>query len=176
MGAGHVGTFGSRRTNSVAQGGMTAMSDCQRLSIQDVDPDAYQPMFAMEEYINSGSLGEPLLSLVTMRASQINGCTWCLDMQAQEARTAGLDQCRLDVLACWRDAPELYSEQQRAAIALTEQVTLIGQGGVSDEVWAGAEAAFTDRELVQLLLAIAAINVWNRLAIVTCQDLPGQPR
>lgn len=150
------------------------MSDRQRLSIQDVDPDAYQPMVAMEKYIHSGSLGEPLLALVKLRASQINGCARCLDMHAREARSAGLDQRRLDVLAGWREAPELYTDQQRAAIALTEQVTLIGQAGVSDEVWADATAVFTDREIVQLLLAIAAINVWNRLAIGTRQDLPDQ--
>lgn len=148
------------------------MSDRQRLSIQDVDPDAYQPMLAMEKYIDSGSLGEPLLALVKMRASQINGCAWCMDMHAREARKAGVDQRRLDVLVGWREAPQLYSDQQRAAIALTEQVTLIGQDGVSDEVWAGACAAFTDHEVVQLLMAIAAINVWNRLAISIRQDLP----
>jgi AhpD family alkylhydroperoxidase len=144
----------------------------QRISVHDVDPEAYKPMFAMEKYIHAGSLGEALLALVKIRASQINGCAYCLDMHGREARAAGVDERRLDVLAGWEEAPELYSERERAAIALTEEVTLIGNGGVSDTVWASVTAAFEEKEVVQLLMAIAAINVWNRLAVSTHQSLP----
>jgi AhpD family alkylhydroperoxidase len=144
----------------------------QRISVHDVDPEAYKPMFAMEKYIHAGSLGEALLALVKIRASQINGCAYCLDMHGREARAAGVEQRRLDVLAGWEEAPELYSERERAAIALTEEVTLIGNGGVSDTVWARVTAAFEEKEVVQLLMAIAAINVWNRLAVSTHQSLP----
>jgi AhpD family alkylhydroperoxidase len=144
------------------------------MSVHDVDPEAYQPMFAMEKYIHAGSLGEALLALVKIRASQINGCAYCLDMHGREARAAGVEQRRLDVLAGWEEAPELYSERERAAIALTEEVTLIGNGGVSDAVWACVTAAFEEKEVVQLLMAIAAINVWNRLAVSTHQSLPVQ--
>jgi AhpD family alkylhydroperoxidase len=111
---------------------------------------------------------------VKIRASQINGCAYCLDMHGREARAAGVEQRRLDVLAGWEEAPELYSERERAAIALTEEVTLIGNGGVSDAVWARVTAAFEEKEVVQLLMAIAAINVWNRLAVSTHQSLPEQ--
>ncbi|MEO7005700.1 MAG: carboxymuconolactone decarboxylase family protein [Terrimesophilobacter sp.] len=144
----------------------------QRISVHDVDPEAYQPMFAMEKYIHAGSLGEALLALVKIRASQINGCAYCLDMHGREARAAGVDQRRLDVLAGWEEAPGLYSDRERAAIALTEQVTLIGDAGVSDAVWARVAAAFEAKEVVQLLMAISAINVWNRLAVSTHQALP----
>lgn len=132
-------------------------------------------MFAMEKYIHAGSLGEDLLALVKIRASQINGCAYCLDMHGREARAAGVDQRRLDVLSGWEEAPGLYSERERAAIALTEAVTLIGDGGVSDAVWNRASAAFSENEVVRLLMAIAAINVWNRLAVSTHQALPDLP-
>ena len=146
----------------------------QRLSVRDVDPDAYKPMLALEKYIHAGSLGEALLALVKIRASQINGCAYCLDLHGREARAAGIDQRRLDVLAGWEEAPNLYSERERAAIALTEAVTLIGNGGVSDSLWGQVSNAFEEREIVQLLMAIAAINVWNRLAVSTHQTLPSQ--
>jgi AhpD family alkylhydroperoxidase len=147
----------------------------QRISVHDIDPEAYKPMFAMEKYIHAGSLGEALLALVKIRASQINGCAFCLDMHGREARAAGVDQRRLDVLSGWEEAPGLYSDRERAAIALTEEVTLIGNAGVSDAVWNRVTASFEEKEVVQLLMAIAAINVWNRLAVSTHQSLPDQP-
>ena len=148
------------------------MSAEQRISVHNVDPKAYEPMLAMEKYIHAGGLGEDLLALVKMRASQLNGCAYCLDMHGREARQAGVDNRRIDVLAGWREAPSLYSEREKAAIALTESVTLIYEGGVSDDVWARATKAFSDKEMVALLMAISAINVWNRLAISTHQALP----
>ncbi|WP_158252977.1 carboxymuconolactone decarboxylase family protein [Cryobacterium sp. Y62] len=114
------------------------------------------------------------LALVKIRASQINGCAYCLDMHGREARAAGIDQRRLDVLAGWEEAPNVYSERERAALALTEAVTLIGNGGVSDSLWGQVRESFEEREIVQLLMAIAAINVWNRLAVSTHQSLPPQ--
>lgn len=146
-----------------------------RLSIQDIDPAAYQPMFALEKYIHAGNLGEDLLALVKIRASQINGCAYCLDMHAREARAAGVDERRLDVLAGWHEAPDLYSAREQAALALAEEVTLIGEGGVSDETWARATAEFGDQDIVVLIMAICAINAWNRMAITTRQPLPGLP-
>ncbi len=150
------------------------MTHQQRLSIQEVDPAAYQPMFAMEKYIHGGTLGEPLLALVKIRASQLNGCAYCLDMHHREARAEQVPQRKLDVLGAWREAPALFTERERAAVALTEQVTEIGQGGVSDDVWADVTATCTDKEAAELLMAIAAINVWNRLAVATHQALPAE--
>lgn len=148
------------------------MSLTQRISLHEVDPDAYKPMYAMEKYTHAGSLGEGLLALIKIRASQINGCARCLDIHAREAREAGVEQRKLDVLSGWREAPALYSARELAALALTEQVTLINQGGVSDEVWSDVESRFVEKEIAQLLMAISAINVWNRLAVSTHQDLP----
>ena len=145
----------------------------QRMDVSAIDPAAYQPLLALEQYIHAGTLGEKLLALVKIRASQINGCAYCLDMHNKEARAAGVDQRIVDVLAGWREAPALYSDREQAAVALTEQVTRIGEQGVTDEVWDAVAAVFTPKEHVELLLAIAAINTWNRLAIATHQTLPG---
>ena len=148
------------------------MTISQRMNLHATDPAAYAPMIALEQYIHASTLGEALLGLVKFRASQINGCAFCLAMHGTEARKAGVAQRQLDVLAGWHEAPSLYTTRERAALALTEEVTRIGEHGVSDAVWADVEAAFKPVEIVALLLAIAAINTWNRLAIATHQDLP----
>src|SRR5690625_2573130 len=96
-----------------------------RLNIQEVDPAAYQPMFALEKYIHSGELGEALLALVKTRASQINHCAFCLYMLAEEGRKAVLQQSHLDVLAGWPEAPNMFSTREREAIEFTEEVTQI---------------------------------------------------
>lgn len=144
----------------------------QRMNLNDADPLAYKPMYAMEKYVHSAGLGEDLLALVKIRASQLNGCAYCLDMHGREARAAGVGNRRLDVLSGWQEAPGLYSERERAAIALTEEMTLIGEGGVSQETWLGVSAEFSDAETAALMMAICAINVWNRIAITTHQELP----
>lgn len=144
----------------------------QRMDIQQIDVAAYQPMFAMEKYIHAGSLGENLLALIKLRASQINGCAYCLDMHAREGREAGVSQRSMDVLSGWREAKDLYSVREQAALALTESVTLINRNGVPQQVWDNVKEQFTELETVELLMAISAINVWNRLAIATHQSLP----
>jgi AhpD family alkylhydroperoxidase len=147
----------------------------QRLSVNDIDPTAYQAVLAMERYVRSSDLDKPLYELIKIRASQLNGCAFCLDMHHRDARAGGEDQRRLDVLSAWREAPELYSPRERAALALTETVTLIGKDGVPDEVWSEATRHFDNAGMVQLLMAIATINVWNRLAVSTHQQLPDLP-
>ena len=147
----------------------------QRLSIRDVDPDAYKAVLGLEKYVHSGSLDEGLLALVKSRASQINHCAWCLDMHVAEARKAGIEQRQLDLLAAWREAPALFSSRERAALAFTEQVTLISEDGVTDEVWNDLSAVFDEREIVFLLMAITAINVWNRMNVTVQTNVPAQP-
>lgn len=148
------------------------MTFAQRMDIPKTDPAAYQPMYALEKYIHGGTLGEQLLSLVKLRSSQLNGCAYCLAMHSDEARAAGVDQRKVDVLAGWHEAPAVYTDRERAAIALTEEVTLIHDNGVTDEVWQQVTEQFSDKERAELLMAVSAINVWNRLAIATRMDLP----
>ncbi|MGH3181721.1 MAG: carboxymuconolactone decarboxylase family protein [Streptosporangiaceae bacterium] len=151
------------------------MSGGQRLSVREVDPDAIKAMLEVERYVHAGGLEEGLLAMVKMRASQINGCAWCLDMHAAEAREAGVRQRQLDVLAAWREAGSLFSARERAALAFTESVTLISVSGVPEEVWRDVAATFDEKETVRLLMAIGAINVWNRLNVATRQEIPPDP-
>lgn len=151
------------------------MSHSQRLSIPDVDPGAYKAVLALEKYVHSGPLDEALLSIVKVRASQLNHCAWCLDMHVEEARKAGVPQRKIDLIAAHEEAPTLFSEREEAALAFTECVTLIGEAGVPDDIWAAARAEFDEKETVVLLMAIAAINVWNRMNVAVRTALPDKP-
>ncbi len=111
-------------------------------------------------------LDPTIAHLVEMRASQMNGCAFCLDMHWKDARAAGEEEARLYLLDAWRENPD-YSDRERAALALTEAVTRLEPGGVPDEVWDAAAAVFDETELGHLLCKIAAINAWNRLQIAT---------
>src|SRR5690348_78755 len=154
---------------------MLSMSH-QRLSMHDIDPAAYQSVLAMERYVRNSGLEKPLYELIKIRASQLNGCAYCLDMHNRDARAGGEDQRRLDILSAWREAPDLFSERERAALAFTEVVTRIGEAGVPDPVWAELIRCFDESEVVALLMAVATINVWNRLAVSTHQQLPALDR
>ena len=136
----------------------------QRIDYKKVAPGAYQAMLALETYVHRSGLERSLLELVKTRVSQINGCAHCLDMHTKEARAAGETEQRLHLLAAWREAP-LYSERERAALAWAEAVTQISTHEISDELYAEARRHFSEKELVDLSLAIVAINGWNRLAV-----------
>ncbi|TWP33532.1 carboxymuconolactone decarboxylase family protein [Leekyejoonella antrihumi] len=151
------------------------MPTTQRMSIPDVDADAYKAVLGLEKYVHSGSLDEQLLSIVKTRASQINHCAWCLDMHIEEARKAGVEQRKLDLIAAWSEAGALFDGREQAALAFTEQVTLISQDGVTDDVWSAVRGVFDEKETLTLLMAIAAINVWNRMNVTARTDLPAQP-
>ena len=144
----------------------------QRLDIGSVDPKAHHAVGAMERYVAGSNLDPHLYELVKIRASQVNGCAYCLDMHTRDARAGGEDQRRLDVLSAWREAPNLFTPKERAALAFTEAVTRIGDAGVPDPVWDDAVAHFGEDGVVPLLMAVVAINAWNRLAIATHQSLP----
>jgi AhpD family alkylhydroperoxidase len=113
-----------------------------------------------------GDLDPTIAHLVEMRASQMNGCAFCLDMHWKDARAAGEEEARLYLLDAWRESPA-YSDRERAALALTEAVTRLAPGGVPDAVWDAAAALFEEEELAALLCKIVAINAWNRLQITT---------
>ena len=136
-----------------------------RINAQKVSPAAYKAMLNLENYVSRSAGIEPsLLELVKLRSSQINGCAFCIDMHTKDARAAGETEQRLYALTAWRETP-FYTDRERAALAWTEAVTLIGEGHVPDEVYDQAKQRFTEEELVNLTLAVVAINGWNRLAI-----------
>ncbi|HEU5432255.1 MAG TPA: carboxymuconolactone decarboxylase family protein [Thermomicrobiales bacterium] len=121
-------------------------------------------MFGLRRYLDQSGLEDSLLHLVMMRASQINGCAYCLDMHAKDARARGESEQRLYVLDAWRECP-FYSQRERAALLWTEAVTLIADDRVPDAVYAEVRQSFSDDELLALTMAVATINVFNRLNI-----------
>jgi len=135
-----------------------------RLDPIKASPAAYKAMFALETYVKHSGLEPSLLGLIKFRASQINGCAYCLDMHSKDARAAGETEQRLYALNAWRETP-FYTDRERAALAWTEAVTLIGEDHAPDEVYEEVKQRFTEEELVNLTLAIVSINGWNRLSI-----------
>lgn len=136
-----------------------------RLESQNVSPEAYQAMLALETSVRKFSKIEPaLIELIKMRASQLNGCAYCLDMHSKDARAEGETEQRLYTLNAWRETP-FFTDRERAALAWTEAVTLITEGHVPDAVYEEARRYFSEEELVHLTMSVVAINGWNRLAI-----------
>ncbi|MCZ2141119.1 MAG: carboxymuconolactone decarboxylase family protein [Bacteroidia bacterium] len=135
-----------------------------RLNYQSFDPDSLKAMRELEKYTRNSGLEHSLLELIKTRASQINGCAYCLDMHTKDARKAGETVQRLYGLSAWREAP-YYTERERAALAYTEFVTLVADKNVPDDIYENANKHFSEKELVALTMAIIAINGWNRLAI-----------
>jgi len=136
-----------------------------RIKINQAEPEAYKAMLAMEHYIESTALTTKHKDLIKIRASQINGCSYCIDMHARDARKAGETEQRIFALTAWRETP-FFDEQERAVLALTEEVTLIA-GRVSDETYNKAAELFDRTYLAQLIMAIITINAWNRIGVAT---------
>lgn len=136
----------------------------QRVDFYQASPEVLKAMIAMESTISKLGLEGPLMDLVRLRASQINGCAFCVDMHTADARKAGETERRLYAVSVWREAP-FFTDRERAALAWTESLTLIAQTHAGDADYALARAQFSDAELVNLTLVITTINAWNRFAI-----------
>jgi len=155
---------------------VAVMSTGHRLfvNIGEDFPEGYRAMLAFERAVRGGPLDPTLYELVKLRASQLNGCAYCVDMHHKDARAAGESEERLYMLPAWREAT-VYTEAERAALALTEAVTLIAGTHVPEEVEIEARRNFDSESYAALVYAIAAINTWNRLAI-TSHAVPGKYR
>jgi AhpD family alkylhydroperoxidase len=129
-----------------------------------VAPDAVKALAATRTYLDSTNIEPRLRALVELRSSQINGCSYCVDMHSREARKAGETQQRLDCLPVWHET-SFFNDRERAALAWAEAVTLVSETGIPDEVYEQARQQFSEQDLVDLTLAIAVINAWNRMAI-----------
>jgi len=136
----------------------------QRLDFFKANPNAMSALLALEEQIGKSSLEKSLAELVRLRASQINGCAFCVDMHATDARKHGETERRLAAVVTWRETP-FFTERERAALEWTEAVTLVAQGHVPNGVWEAVKPHFSDEEIVDLTLLVSAINSWNRFAI-----------
>ncbi|WP_345953343.1 carboxymuconolactone decarboxylase family protein [Mucilaginibacter sp. PAMB04168] len=136
-----------------------------RININEVEPDAYKAMFALEGYIQKSGLNKRLYELIKIRASQINGCAFCLDMHTRDARKLGESEQRIYVLNAWRET-NFFTEEEQAALAITEEITNI-QGHVSTETYNKAVSILGDKKTAQVIMAAITINAWNRIAITT---------
>ncbi|UGQ09942.1 carboxymuconolactone decarboxylase family protein [Yinghuangia sp. ASG 101] len=145
------------------------------LNMQATAPEGYKAVLGLEKYARA-NVERTLYHLVKTRASVINGCAFCVDMHTQDALAEGEDVRRLFGVTAWREVPHFFNARERAALALTDAVTRISEGGVPDDVWAEVHAVFDEREAADLLLAISTINVWNRLAISTHMRPPNPPK
>ncbi len=145
-----------------------------RLNPSAISPASMEPFLALDKSTRSSGLEHSLAELVKIRASQINGCAYCLHMHAREARAAGEREERLYLLDAWRESP-LYSDREQAALAWTEALTLVSQTHAPDQVYRELDAHFSDEEKVKLTMQIVTINAWNRIAIGFRSVRPAQP-
>ncbi|CAI8994675.1 Alkylhydroperoxidase AhpD family core domain containing protein [Brevibacillus sp. IT-7CA2] len=142
-----------------------------RFNHRAANPEAYQTMLKLESFVNESGLDKKLIELIKIRASQINGCAFCMDMHTQDARKLGETEQRIYLLSLWRESA-VYTEAERAVLALTEAVTVITANGVSEELYQQVREHFDENQYVALIMAINTINNWNRIAISTGMSAP----
>lgn len=142
----------------------------QRIDYSRAGPGAYKAVLGLETYVRHCGLEHSLIELVKLRASYINGCAYCVDMHSKDALAAGESDQRIFAVPVWRETP-FFTPRERAALAFTEAVTRIADGGVPDEVYEATRKQFSEEEIVNLTIAVATINVWNRLAITFQSDV-----
>jgi AhpD family alkylhydroperoxidase len=139
----------------------------KRINVGQLEPKAYKALMGIEEYLGTTPINKTHKDLIKIRASQINGCAFCINMHTLEARKHGETEQRIYLLNAWKEVNDLYNDEEKAILALTEEMTLIAQGGVSDKTYQRAASLFDEHYLAQLMMAIIAINAWNRMAIAT---------
>ena len=137
-----------------------------RIKIQDVQPAAWKAMLALETYLAGSQLSKSQKELIKLRASQINACAFCIDMHSKDALKNGETPQRLLLLNAWRET-DVFSEEEKALLAITEEITLIHQHGLSPATYHTAKQFFSDEVLAQIIMAVVTINAWNRIAIST---------
>lgn len=142
-----------------------------RIKIYKTSPELFDAMMTLSA-ASAKDVDPELGELIKIRASQINRCAFCLDMHTRDARKMGVSEHKLDVLSAWTEAGDLFDETERAALALTEAVTVLGADGVPDDVYEDAAGVFSDRELGQVIAMIVTINAWNRINVAVHAEIP----
>ena len=140
----------------------------KRIDIKGIEPNAYKAMSGMEQYIRNSQISPLLRELIKIRASQINGCAYCIDMHTQEALKIGETPRRIFAISAWKESP-LFTEEERAVLQLTEEVTLISGDGVSDDTYNKVLEFFGENVLAQIIMQVIIINSWNRIAVSSKQ-------
>lgn len=136
-----------------------------RLNLSKLIPDAYQKMIQLDQYVSESGINQLQLELVKIRASQINGCAFCMNMHIKDALKHGEDPKRIYVLSAWREAKNWFSPEDQLILALTEEITLIADGGLSDETYSKAVETFGEETTAKLIMAVININSWNRIGV-----------
>ena len=139
-----------------------------RIAIKEIEPGAYKAMLGLEQYIRNSTISPTLRELIKIRASQINGCAYCIDMHTQEALKMGEVQRRIFALSAWKESP-LFTEGERSVLQLTEEITLISKDGVSDKTYDSVLKNYGENGLAQIIMQVIIINSWNRIAVSTKQ-------
>jgi AhpD family alkylhydroperoxidase len=137
-----------------------------RLNIEKIEPNAYTAMYGLEGYLRKTSLKANYKELIKIRASQINSCAYCIEMHTADARKHGETESRIYALSAWKESP-LFSDEERALLRMTEEVTLIADEGLTDETYAILQQYFDDATIAQAIMQVVAINAWNRIAVST---------
>lgn len=140
----------------------------KRINISEIERNTYKAMINMESYVRNSQIPPLLRELIKIRASQINGCAYCIDMHSEEALSLGETPRRIFAVAAWKESP-LFTEEERAALQMTDEVTLIAKEGLSDETYNKVLQFFGERGLAQIIMQIVMINSWNRVAVSTQQ-------
>ena len=138
----------------------------ERINIQKLEPKAYEAMFGLEKYLSTSKLSKTLLELIKIRASQINGCAYCIDMHTKEAMKYGENARRIFAVSAWWESP-LFDEKEQIVLKMTEEVTLVADKGLTTKTYNLAKTIFDDNEIAQIIMQIAIINTWNRIAVST---------
>lgn len=143
-----------------------------RLNIANVDSAAYKAMLGLEGYLQTISLNHIQKELIKIRASQINKCAFCLDMHTKDALKYGETTQRIFILNGWREAKDFFTEEEQVLLAMTEEITLISDKGLTEETFQKAKQYFDDAKIAQIIMAIVTINAWNRIAVSTHLEVP----
>lgn len=138
----------------------------KRIDIQQLEADAFKAMFALENYLQNSRLSKTHFYLIKIRASQINGCAFCINMHASDALKQGETAQRIFLLNAWKDTG-LFTEEEKTILAMTEEVTLISQNGLSEQTYRLAKQFFDENQIAQIIMAVVTINAWNRIVIST---------
>src|SRR5690606_19299871 len=143
----------------------------KRININISEPEALKAMLGLEKYLAKTGISKTLKELIKIRASQINGCAYCLDMHTKDALKYGESNQRIFILSAWKEATEFFTEEEQTALAMTEEITLIHQNGLSKDTYQKAAGLFTENQIAQIIMVIATINAWNRIAVSTHQEI-----
>lgn len=136
-----------------------------RLSMGKVQPDAYKAMAALDKYISTTGIDKLQREMIKIRASQINGCAYCVNAHTQDARKYGETEQRIYLINVWREAPNIFTEEEQLILAITEEITLIHQHGLSDDLYNKAITLFGEEKTAQIIMAVITINAWNRIGV-----------